>query len=239
MAWPAGQGAGSRVSQVATPRDKRMRRVRRSPRIAECEHVRARNRTPLTLRPQQSLPVGALLGANAFELPDARWGTRSVREQARTHRQLLCRDPGLVVEMQPAFALQAEEAGVLELHARLQRPGRVHVADRHVALVPQRVVGQAVSLQIVPDVTIGPVGDRMQFPAAVAQFQEVDAGARAGLIAAQAGDPGAYAQFVERALHGFHLAQPVVAIDAFDALFPESAHPRLHPGGADLRAVDL
>src|SRR5688572_4117097 len=116
----------------------------------------------------------------------------------------------LTVEMQPALTLQAEKTRVLLVHSGLQRSRGVDVADRHVTLVPERVVGQVVLLQVLPDFAIAPVGNRMQLPAAVAQFEEIDVGARTRLAATQSGDPGPHAQLIERALHGFDLAHAVV-----------------------------
>src|SRR3546814_4114831 len=89
-------------------------------------------------------------------------------------------------------------------------PGGVDVPERGVAGVPQRVMGQAVLPEVVADVAVRPVGQGVQLPASVAQLQEIDARARAGLAAAQPGDPGAHPEFLERALHGLDLAQAVV-----------------------------
>ena len=60
-----------------------------------------------------------------------------------------------------------------------QRMRRVHVADRDVAVLPQRVIRQTMLLHVAPHVAIGPVDDRMEFPAAFAQFEHARFGARA------------------------------------------------------------
>src|SRR3546814_1080125 len=100
-------------------------------------------------------------------------------------------------------------------------PGGVDVPDRDVAAVPQRVIRQAVLPEVVADVAVRPVGQGVQLPASVAQLQEIDARARAGLAAAQPGDPGAHPEFLERALHGLDLAQAVVALQAVRAPLPQ------------------
>src|SRR5690606_22355027 len=139
----------------------------------------------------------------------------------------------------PALALQAEEAGLLLGDVGGQGAGRVDVADGDIALLPQGVVGQPVAGQVPADVAVGPVGDGVQLPAVVLALQELDVGAGAALAAAQAGDPGAHAQLGQGALHRLDLAPAVVALLAFDVVFPDAAHARVHPGHADLRAVDL
>src|SRR3546814_5516459 len=89
------------------------------------------------------------------------------------------------------------------------------------------------------DVAVRPVGQGVQLPASVAQLQEIDARARAGLAAAQPGDPGAHPEFLERALHGLDLAQAVVALQAVRAPLPQPAQAGFHPGDADPGAIDL
>ena len=67
----------------------------------------------------------------------------------------------------------------------------MRVADRGVALVVQRVVGQAALLDEGPAVVVAPVGERIRLPELVllvpAELRR--AGARRGLVAADAGDP--------------------------------------------------
>ena len=74
--------------------------------------------------------------------------------------------------MQAALALQTEEAQLLDVSHLGQRACRVPVADRQVALFPQRVIGEVVRLQILADVAVGPVEDGMKMrgmiPGAVA-----------------------------------------------------------------------
>jgi LysR family transcriptional regulator, cys regulon transcriptional activator len=77
--------------------------------------------------------------------------------------------------MQPALPLQPEEARVLLAHAGEQGARGVHVADRDVALFPQRVVGQVRAGSGSADVAVAPVGDGVQLPAAVLALEEVDA----------------------------------------------------------------
>ena len=73
--------------------------------------------------------------------------------------------------MQPAFAGQAEEARLGRI-AVAQRCGGVHVADRDITLLRQRVFRQFVLQGVGGDIEISPVGDRVQFPAPIAQFDD-------------------------------------------------------------------
>ena len=98
---------------------------------------------------------------------------------------------------------------------------------------------QVVLQHVGAHVHFAPVGDRVQLPAAVAQLQEVDAGAAGRLPAAQPGEPAAHAEFAQRALHRLDLAQPVVVLQPGESLFPQLAVARLHPRAADLPAVDM
>jgi len=97
----------------------------------------------------------------------------------------------------------------------------MHVADRDVAFVPQRVVRQRVAIETAPHVVVAPVRDRVQLPAAVVEFQELRVYATFRLAAADAGDPGAHAKLVQRTPHGLDLAQAVVVGDTLAALFPQ------------------
>src|SRR5690606_11766451 len=85
----------------------------------------------------------------------------------------------LLLEMQPTLPLQSKKAGLLDTDLRGQGAGRVDVADGNVALLPQRVVGESVAAEILADVAVGPVGDRVQLPAFVLALQELDVGAGA------------------------------------------------------------
>src|SRR5690606_10818955 len=135
--------------------------------------------------------------------------------------------------VQPALAFEAEETGVLLAHARLPATGGVGVADGDIALLPQRVVGQVMLLEIAPHVAVVPVGDRVDLPASVAPLQDRCAAAAARLHAAQAGEPGAGLQLGKRALPRFDLAQVVVLLDADQPLLPKPAMARFHPRAAD------
>src|ERR1700710_1783255 len=73
-------------------------------------------------------------------------------------------------------------------------------ADRLVAAVVQRVVGQVMLRDEAPDVAVAPVGQRIELPEAVrlVPLQLGSVGARRRLFAAQAGHPGV--EPAERAL---------------------------------------
>src|SRR5438067_9784849 len=91
--------------------------------------------------------------------------------------------------MQPAFGPLRAGPAALPALARL---GRVPVADRLVALVVERVVGQPALADVRPAVLVGPVGERVRLPELVlgvpAELRRVRAQRR--LVAADAGDPG-------------------------------------------------
>src|SRR4249919_465352 len=150
-----------------------------------------------------------------------------------------CRLAIAPIVVQAAFALESEESRVLLAHPGFQPPCRMHVADRDIAFVPQRVIWEVVPLQVVPYIAVAPVRQRMQLPASVVQLQERRVRAAARLRATDAGDPRPRPQLAQRALHRFDLAQAVVAIQALQALFPQPAEARLHPCDADLRPIDL
>src|SRR5678809_808363 len=95
-----------------------------------------------------------------------------------------------LTKVQAALALQAEEACVFLAHSGLPGARRMDVADREIATLPQRVIGQAIVLQLLPHIAVGPVGNRMELPAAGAQFEEIERATLRGLGAAQAGNPG-------------------------------------------------
>src|SRR3954462_10411906 len=90
--------------------------------------------------------------------------------------------------MQPAFGpLRAGPAAL----ASLARLGRVRVPDRLVALVMERVVGQAALADVGPAHLVGPVGEWVGLPELVllvpAELRRRGAGRR--LVAADARDP--------------------------------------------------
>ena len=72
--------------------------------------------------------------------------------------------PAEVHIVQSAFSLQPEEACLVIACYIGQRVRRVRVADRDIALFPERVVRQIVFLQISIDVPVVPVGNRVDLP---------------------------------------------------------------------------
>src|SRR5262249_31992288 len=85
--------------------------------------------------------------------------------------------------MQAALTLQPEEARLL-LGGAIGELGRgVPVADRHVPLHPERVVGQVVARQIVVDVLVVPVDDRVHLQVAVLDTEDRQVAARLALRA--------------------------------------------------------
>src|SRR6056297_2393016 len=88
----------------------------------------------------------------------------------------------------------------------------VHAADGGVAARHQRMPGQAVFLHVGPDVVAGPMGQRVYLdpPGALLDFEEVEGGAGAGLIAFAPGDPAV--ETGKRALQGPGLAQGATGV---------------------------
>src|SRR6185295_10203899 len=106
------------------------------------------------------------------------------------------------------------------------------VADRDVSLVPQRVVRQAVGLEIQVHVAIRPVEDRMHLEAAIAYLEWIELRAALGLAAAQAREPAADAERLQRAPHGLDLADLEILVESCAALLPQLAVLRLELGHA-------
>ena len=93
-----------------------------------------------------------------------------------------------------------------------RRPGAGDAADRAVAGLVQRVVGDLVDVDVGPDALLVPVGERVQLPDAVA-LRPLDlrrAGAARRLVAADAGDPGVVR--LERADERLDLADLAAAV---------------------------
>src|SRR5262249_43130563 len=84
---------------------------------------------------------------------------------------------------QSRFALEAEVPRVFLAHSGPPRLRGVNVADGHVAVCRQRMQRQLVRGQIGAHVAFIPVGERMQLPASIAQFEKIDIPARGCLAA--------------------------------------------------------
>ncbi|MNG12519.1 hypothetical protein D3C84_961350 [compost metagenome] len=106
----------------------------------------------------------------------------------------------------------------------------MHVADREVALIPQRVIGQVKLLEVVEDVLVAPVDDRQELEAAAGDGQHRQLATAARLLPAQAGEPGLGAELPQGPVHGLHLVELVVAGDPLDPLLPQQAEAGLLPG---------
>ncbi len=141
--------------------------------------------------------------------------------------------------MQTALALEAEEAGLLLAHARLPLGGGVDIAHREITLLPQRVVGELELLEVVEDILVAPVDHRQELEAAALDAQHRQLATAAGLLPAQAGEPGLGAELTQGAVHRLHLVELVVAGDPLHPLLPQNAKSRLLPGWAELGPVDL
>ena len=73
--------------------------------------------------------------------------------------------------MQAALAFEAEEARFFLGQVRCQWPGGLDVADGHIAFEPEGVIGQIVCSQVLMDIFVGPVIDRVDFDDPVLQRQ--------------------------------------------------------------------
>ena len=114
----------------------------------------------------------------------------AARRCVRTVASITCSPHSRLVGARPAAL--AAVAGL----------GAGRAADRRVALVVQRVVGQVALVDAPPEVALGPVGERVVLPhrALLVALDELRVGARGGLLAADAGDPrvGARQRALER-----------------------------------------
>ena len=115
----------------------------------------------------------------------------------------------------------------------------MHIADRDIALLPQRVIGQIEFLQVVVNVLVAPVDDRQKLEQAVLQPQHLELAAGVGLTAAQAGKPGPRLQVTQGTLHRLHLVELVVAADTLYSLLPQLAVTGLLPGRRAGGLIDL
>src|SRR5882757_6120551 len=88
----------------------------------------------------------------------------------------------------------AGPAAVAKVAARAHRLRAVRAADRGVAAIVERVVREAVLMDVVPDVSLGPVGQRVQLPEAelLVPGELRGPGSGAGIRSADAGDPAVY-----------------------------------------------
>ena len=130
-----------------------------------------------------------------------------------------------------------ETAPELLRHAVGELVRRVPVADRRIALLPERVVRQLVARQVVVDVLVVPVDDRVDLQIAVLHPEHVQMPSRRGLRAPEPDDPRDRVELVEGTLHRLDLVHLVVRRDAVEPMLPALAEARLLPRGAERRAA--
>ena len=122
-------------------------------------------------------------------------------------------------------ALGAVAVGPAALAAGARQRG-VRVADRGVAAIVQRVVGQPALADVRPAVVVAPVGERVRLPELVrgvpAELRRVRA--RRRLVAADAGDPGVEA--AERADERLDLGDREVEVGLASSRAPRRASRR-------------
>jgi len=83
--------------------------------------------------------------------------------------------------VQAAFALEAAKARILFLHTVEQFTRAVPVADRDIAFLPERMIGQFVRREILVHAPIVPIDDGMNFGDFVLLLNGFHCLARAGL----------------------------------------------------------
>src|SRR5215203_1793938 len=115
--------------------------------------------------------------------------------------------------MQPALGLvEAGPAAGAIILAGARLPGAVGAADRGVALIVERVVGDVVLREVGPNLLLRPVGERVQLPEPEAlvpgELRRLSAGL--GIRAANARDPEIHRG--ERRAHRLDLANPAAGI---------------------------
>src|ERR1700754_4429148 len=94
-------------------------------------------------------------------------------------------------------ALGLGDAGpeaVAKVADRAHRLRAMRAADRGVAAIVKRVVRKTVLMYVVPDVALGPIGERVQLPEAefLVPGELGSPGPAAGIRPADAGDPAVY-----------------------------------------------
>src|SRR3954470_19045977 len=106
-------------------------------------------------------------------------------------------------------ARPAARAGVL---AGARLPGAVGAADRGIALIVERVVGNVVLADVIPDLLLRPVRERIELPEPEALVPGEFGGLGAGLRvrAADSGDPEVDGG--ERRAHRLDLADPAAGV---------------------------
>src|SRR6266705_1181922 len=107
--------------------------------------------------------------------------------------------------------------------SRDRRPGAGRAADGTVALVVERVVGHLEGADVLPYLVLAPVGERIELDDAArgVEFLKFQIGARDGLLAALAGDPGVLA--LERAIERLDLADVAAALAQLPAFIERVA----------------
>ena len=75
--------------------------------------------------------------------------------------------------MQAALALETEEPRLLFRHVGRKRARRVHVTDGDIPLFPERVIRQVVLRQVLENLAIGPIDDRVNLHDAVLLAREM------------------------------------------------------------------
>src|SRR5687767_1687260 len=115
--------------------------------------------------------------------------------------------------------------------------GRVHVADRAVPALSQRMIGQIVRPHVVVNVLAGPAEDGVHLDDVSLELDFFQTGAKCRLSASQPREPPPRRELAERAIHRFDFVDPLVALEVSLATLPELAVERLLSGGRHLRSI--
>src|SRR5271169_4766943 len=103
------------------------------------------------------------------------------------------------------------------------------VADREIPLLPQRVVGKLMFVQVLTYIAIGPIKERMHLVTPALEFDGFDPGPSLRLCPAETGEPRRRRHLAKCPLQRLLLIDAIVLLDAIEALIPKSTEARLLP----------
>ena len=141
--------------------------------------------------------------------------------------------------VQAAFPFEPAKAGLFFAHTFSQLFCAVPVADGNVALIPERMVGQVVLLQVVIDLPIAPVEDGIDLPNLVLLFEEGPFLPRTGLLPTQTGEPCGGPELGDRTVHRLDFIHLVVALQTVQSLFPEPPMEGFQMGRREVGTIDF
>src|SRR5262245_5062635 len=191
-------------------------------------------------RPRYSSPEAsertAWASASATSCACSESGIALVIVLADQRAQLVLEPSGLDRAVDAALlgrVLLPPPPAVAALLARCERPGAGGTADRRVAAVVERVVGDVALADVVPDLVLGPLGERVELhdsAVVVVDLDLPDVRPARPLVSAQAGDPGVQrCQVAGERLHLADVAAEQAVLDLpVEEVRPIPADHRLH-----------